>query len=53
MSNDWVSGYLGESPSYDLALDWNKRKTEEPSKHYSGSLVGEALGASGFERKMT
>ena len=29
-----LKAYLGELPSYDLALDWNKQKTEEPSKQH-------------------
>ena len=29
-----LKAYLGELPSYDLTLDWNKQKTEEPSKQH-------------------
>jgi intracellular multiplication protein IcmO len=29
-----LKAYLGELPSYDLSLDWNKQKTEEPSKQH-------------------
>jgi intracellular multiplication protein IcmO len=37
MSEDIIyplKAYLGELPSYDLTLDWNKQKTEEPSKQH-------------------
>jgi intracellular multiplication protein IcmO len=29
-----LRAYLGELPAYDMALDWNKQKTEEPSKQH-------------------
>ena len=29
-----LKAYLGELPSYDMTLDWNKQKTEEPSKQH-------------------
>src|SRR5271157_5611331 len=29
-----LKAYLGELPSYDLTLDWNKQKTEKPSKQH-------------------
>jgi hypothetical protein len=35
-----LKAYLGELPSYDLALDWNKQKTEEPSKRRCQSNGG-------------
>jgi intracellular multiplication protein IcmO len=29
-----LQAYLGELPSYDMSLDWNRQKTEEPSKQH-------------------
>jgi intracellular multiplication protein IcmO len=29
-----LRAYLGELPSYDMSLDWNRQKTEEPSKQH-------------------
>ena len=29
-----LRAYLGELPAYDMSLDWNKQKTEEPSKQH-------------------
>jgi intracellular multiplication protein IcmO len=29
-----LKAYLGELPSYDMTLDWNRQKTEEPSKQH-------------------
>jgi len=29
-----LKAYLGELPAYDMTLDWNKQKTEEPSKQH-------------------
>src|SRR5271166_5190444 len=29
-----LKAYLGELPAYDMSLDWNKQKTEEPSKQH-------------------
>ncbi len=29
-----LKAYLGELPAYDISLDWNKQKTEEPSKQH-------------------
>src|ERR1700734_3818539 len=29
-----LQAYLGELPSYDMNLDWNRQKTEEPSKQH-------------------
>ncbi len=29
-----LKAYLGELPSYDVSLDWNKQKTDEPSKQH-------------------
>jgi intracellular multiplication protein IcmO len=29
-----LQAYLGELPSFDMSLDWNRQKTEEPSKQH-------------------
>jgi intracellular multiplication protein IcmO len=29
-----LQAYLGELPSYDMSLDWNRQKTEESSKQH-------------------
>ena len=29
-----LQAYLGELPSYDMSLDWNRQKSEEPSKQH-------------------
>ena len=29
-----LQAYLGELPSYDMTPDWNRQKTEEPSKQH-------------------
>jgi intracellular multiplication protein IcmO len=29
-----LRAYLGGLPAYDMSLDWNKQKTEEPSKQH-------------------
>ena len=37
MPEDLISplrAYLGELPSYDMSLDWNRQKSEEPSKQH-------------------
>jgi intracellular multiplication protein IcmO len=37
MPEDLISplqAYLGELPSYDMSLDWNGQKSEEPSKQH-------------------